>query len=441
MAKIEIQFLVARSSKRKGKSWYWQPSKTLRDAGFESEPLGKDEAAAITAAQTLNRRVEEWRKGASLQQVRDRRIQGTLGSAIERYRRDVIGGKKPDGSPLIARSTAVTYNTGLNYLEAWAGKQPLAYITRQRVAVLRKAMMRPKEEGGIGHHSAHNTLKLGRQLFRFLIDQDEWEQGKNPFESFGLGAPPPRDVIWSPAARELIVETADAAGQPSIALAIVLGYAIGQREADILGLTIPQFVVLPEHKMQPEDYATLSAAAADGLPRGIRVRQNKTKAWVEVPIVGEVRRRVEGAVERAKDRLRLELILDDLRVIAGERVMPGREGQAAAYTDRKGTHRFQMDFATIRARAAESAAENGQPDLAAEIRTLEFRDLRRTCVVYLGELGLEDHLIAAITGHDIDETRRILKVYMPRTTGRAARAIALATAREAKAAQQLEGKR
>ena len=49
----------------------------------------------------------------------------------------------------------------------------------------------------------------------------------------------------------------------------------------------------------------------------------------------------------------------------------------------------------------------------------------------VGELGLEDHLIAAITGHDIDETRRILKVYMPRTTGRAARAIALASVRQA----------
>ena len=73
----------------------------------------------------------------------------------------------------------------------------------------------------------------------------------------------------------------------------------------------------------------------------------------------------------------------------------------------------------------------GEEDLAAELARIQFLDLRRTCVVYLGELGLEDHLIAAITGHDIDETRRILKVYMPRTTGRAARAIALASVRQA----------
>ncbi|MEM9501997.1 MAG: hypothetical protein AAF941_09140, partial [Pseudomonadota bacterium] len=97
-----------------------------------------------------------------------------------------------------------------------------------------------------------------------------------------------------------------------------------------------------------------------------------------------------------------------------------------------GQTRFQRDFAEIRDAAARVAEVEQNAELAAEIRTLQFRDLRRTCVVYLGELGLEDHLIAAITGHDIDETRRILKTYMPRTTGRAARAVALATVRQAK---------
>jgi hypothetical protein len=46
--------------------------------------------------------------------------------------------------------------------------------------------------------------------------------------------------------------------------------------------------------MQPEDYATLAALAPDGVPRGIRVRQLKTKAWIEVPVVGLVRWAVEA---------------------------------------------------------------------------------------------------------------------------------------------------
>jgi hypothetical protein len=56
-------------------------------------------------------------------------------------------------------------------------------------------------------------------------------------------------------------------------------------------------------------------------------------------------------------------------------------------------------------------------------------------MVYLGELGMDAHLIAAVTGHDIDDTQRILKTYMPRTTGRAARAVALASVRQAKEAR------
>jgi hypothetical protein len=429
MAKISIPCLVGRTNKAKVTSWYWQPSKTLRDAGWDPRPLGKNEGAAIAAAQEINREVEEWKRGATVPQVRDRRQDGTLGHAIELYRRDVVKGTKPDGSPRIAPSTAKTYETGLKRLEHWAGKHPLAFITRARVRTLRTGMMSPEAAGGIGHHAAHSTLKIGRQLFAYLIDEDLWEQGKNPFEDFGLGQPGPRDVIWSPPARELIVATADRLGFPSIALAIVLGYAIGQREADILQTVIPQYVVLPAHKMQPEDYATLAAAAPDNIPRGIRIRQNKTGAWIEVPVTGDTRRRLEANIERARAAERLNMILDDTRTEAD---------RVAIYAGTSGQTRFIRDFADVREAAAIAAEQQQQPDLAAEIRTLQFRDLRRTCVVYLGELGLEDHLIAAITGHDIDETRRILKTYMPRTTGRAARAIALVTAREAKDRERRE---
>lgn len=417
MANVRIPYLVARRNKDGSTNYYWQPSATLAAAKWQAQPLGKDEAAAIDAARAINKQVEQWRGGQAQPNIRMRAADGTLARAIADYRRAVIDGRKPDGSPRVAATTAKTYSSALNRLETWGGKYPLPYITRQRVRALRDGMIR----SGLGEHAAHTTLKLGRQLFAWLIDEGRWEQGKNPFESFGMAAPDPRETIWSPGARELIVATADAEGFPSIALAVMLGYAIGQREADILELTIPQWVALPEHKMQPEDYAVLAAAAPDGTPRGIRIRQNKTGAWIEVPVTGTVRRRVEANLARAKAASRFELILDDTR-------------GNAAYAGASGATRFQRDFAALRTKAAEIATINGDIALSEEINRLQFRDLRRTCVVYLGELGLEDHLIAAITGHDIDDTRRILRTYMPRTTGRAARAIALVTAREAKEA-------
>lgn len=415
--KVKIPRLV-----RKGRSFYWQPSKTLLDAGWQARPLGTDEGEAMRIARELNAKVEEWKKGGQvLQPAAPVQQRGTLGQLIALYRRKVVKGTKPDGTPRIAPATAKNYETSLKRLEAWAGKHQLAHITRKRVRVLRDRMLET-----IGHDPAHKTLKVGRQLFAFAIDEDMLEQGRNPFEKFGLAAPPPRDVVWSPMAREETIAAAHATGRPSMALAIMLGFAIGQREADILQLTPQQFVAIPEHKMQPEDYRTLAGMAPDGTPRGIRIRQNKTRAWIEVPVTGEVRAAVEANIARAMDAGILAVILDDTREPLGP------------YAREAGQTRFQRDFGLVRSHAATNARKRADEALAAEIEGIEFRDLRRTCVVYLGELGLDAHLIAAITGHDIDETQRILNTYMPPTTGRAARAIAISAAREAKEAMRKE---
>lgn len=50
---------------------------------------------------------------------------------------------------------------------------------------------------------------------------------------------------------------------------------------------------------------------------------------------------------------------------------------------------------------------------------VQFRDLRRTLVVWLGRIdGLDDSAIAGITGHSIDRVKRILETYGPRDTVR-----------------------
>jgi hypothetical protein len=96
-----------------------------------------------------------------------------------------------------------------------------------------------------------------------------------------------------------------------------------------------------------------------------------------------------------------------------------------------GQRRFIRRFAELRQAAIDARSRPSDNELAAELEQLQFRDFRRTAVVFLGELGIADHLIAAITGHTLDETKKILETYMPRTTGMAARAIALSQARGA----------
>lgn len=428
MANFRVPFLVERKPARGGaSSWYWQPSAALARAGWKPLALGKNFDAALKGAQARNAEVDAWQNGgAVIAQVKKRVATGTIEAGIARYRREVIEGKKPNGQPMIAASTAKTYRTALDRLDRWAGPHPIAFVTRPRVKALKTAMMQDPAKGGIGHHAAHQTLKMGRALWRFLVDEGLAET--NPFEKFGLAAPDPRSVIWSPPAREAMIMAALDANQPSIALAIMLGFAIGQREADLLALTPARYVAIPEHKMQPEDYELLAKLApADGpfagRPSGIRIRQNKTGAWIEVPVVGTVRALLEHTIDRARAAGLIGIILDDTR---GPALYSGPSGQT----------RFQRDFAEIRDWAIAAATSEGEPELATELATLHFADLRRTCVVYLGELGMDAHLIAAVTGHDLDDTQRILKTYMPRTTGRAARAISLAAAREAKEAQR-----
>lgn len=434
MAEIRIPFLVAkRNTAGLVTSWHWQPSATLRKAGWEPMALGADRAKAMQAAETRNAEVEAWKLGgAVVQQVKPRPIAGTFGALLDRYEREELNGAEPDGTAKLAASTIKTYKTSLERLRKWAAKFPLAMVTPARVKALRNAMMAPADKGGIGHHAAHQTLKMGRVVMAFAESEDLIAKGSNPFGRFNLGAPPPRAVVWSPAAREAMIITAYDQGQPSIALGIMLGFAIGQREQDIIALIHRRYKPIPQHEVQPEDWRTLCAIAPDGVPRAIEVHQQKTGAWVKVPVVGLVRWAIESAIATARAAGAITILVDDTRQDPA-RDPRHRKGQNFA-DGLAGQARFQRDFAEIREWAIAAAQFDGDEELAEELATLEFRDLRRTCVVYLGELGLEDHLIAAITGHDIDETRKILKTYMPRTTGRAARAIALASVREAREA-------
>jgi Phage integrase family len=54
---------------------------------------------------------------------------------------------------------------------------------------------------------------------------------------------------------------------------------------------------------------------------------------------------------------------------------------------------------------------------------LQFRDLRRTSVVRLAEAGCSVPEIAAISGHAINRTAKILEVYLPRNSTMARHAI------------------
>jgi hypothetical protein len=302
-------------------------------------------------------------------------------------------------------------------------------ITRKNVRTLRDSLMAPDKDGRVRHTAAHATLRVLRTLLKYAVDEEVIPE--NPAQSFALSAPAPRHQVAGPEARDALLLAADAAGEPNMGLAMLLGWKTAQREGDLLKMLQTQYVEIPPYKMDPEVHAALAALAADGRVMGIRVRQGKTNRWVEVPVVAGERERIEAAIAAAR-AIGLTTILFNEQDRA-----PWTSGDAKERRTRQAY--FQRRFADHRATAAALATKAGNDLLAAELVDLQFRDFRRTCVVALGELGLADQLIAAITGHSLDETKRILEVYMPRTTGMAARAIMLSAERDARATRQSEG--
>lgn len=442
MAKIEIPGLVI---KRRGKKTYhyWQPSATLKKAGWLSVPLGTDPRAAQRAAEQQNDKVEQWRSGGAAPRTVKKFIKGgTVDQLIARYITDKFPGH--------AESTRKEYRSKLNIIQRWAGSEQVSHIDRARVRKLKEVLLRPDKTGEVKLHRAAGTMRVLKTLFEFGIDAGFLpEDTRNPASNHNMPSAPSRDQIWSPAAIEAVTAAALDEGQPGLALGIRLGLEIGQRQADILKLIINRWVEIPRHKLNPDDWDALAEPGADGQPSvwGVRLRQGKTNRWIEIAVVGQTRRLMEAAIADAKAR-GTTVILHEMAIPIDFRDVTQFERHLArAYQHETGRFatpeqieqmvadglvprpwtetRFQRAFARTRDAAAETARKDGDEELAAELETLQYRDFRRTAVVSLGELGIEDQLIAAITGHQLDHTKKILETYMPRTTKMAGRAIAL----------------
>jgi integrase len=398
MAKITIPCLVGRTNKAKVTSWYWQPSKTLAKAGWPAKPLGKDFTAAVAAAQKINEEVEAWRTGgARPRHVRPRTERATFGALIERYRRERIEGKKPDGRPLLRDKTAAVYETSLVRLQEWAGKYPVDYITPLRVAALRDATARPVEKGGLGHAAAFNLLRQLRQVMEFAESVELIPRGSNPARAFNLGAPPPRRMIWEADDEAAFIAAAYALGRPSMALAIELAIYTGQREADLLAMTEAQIATID--LFDPVLAARL--ANKDGQVKGWCFSQGKTSTdyvdvQMQIPLEPAILARVEAAIRtnRAKDRA----------------ATPPRLLTHVLVDDTTGKPMKQRHFITLYrkviAHAVEATGRTGMKDLV-------WHDLRRTRVVRLRRRNMPKEMIAAITGHSLQAINEMLKVYGP----------------------------
>jgi len=415
MAKITIPGLVPKKT-AKGISWYWQPSATLKKAGWKSLPLGMDEGAAIRAARARNDEIAAWRAGnATPADVKRIEKRHTVDAVITEY--------KAARLPRLAEKTQTEYLSKLKVISRWAGSERMDAITLDNIKQFRDVLYAPRK-GVVRATSAFNTLKVMRALWSWALNNEHI--ASNPAaKDLDISTPAPRQQFASALARQALTDAAIAMGRPNMAAAMILAWSIGQREEDLLKLLQTRYDEIQLFEADdPAVYARLASREPDGRVMGVRLRQGKTNLWVGVPVTGDARAQMDVAIAAARAKGLTTILFDEDRE------------QTWTATDRKERAirqmYFQRAFSAIRAHAAETQRKAGDVELAAEIEDLQFRDFRRTCVVIMGQRGLPDHLISAITGHQLETVKKILETYLPRTTGMAMLAVDLTNERAPK---------
>lgn len=418
MAKFTIEFLRKKKTAG-GIRFYWEPSATLKKAGWKALSLGTDEEAAIRAARARNKEVDAWREGSAAPgDVKKIEKRHTVSSIIALYKEQRVAKHK--------EKTQVEYLSKLKVIERWAGDERMDAITLDNIKAFRDALYAPRKNGEVKATTAFNTLKILRALWSWA-HANEHITNNPAAKDLDISTPAPRQQFAGALARQALIDVAVDTGRPNMAAAIIIAYTIGQREEDLLKLPQNRYdEIQPFEADDPAVYDRLVAREPDGRLFGVRVRQGKTDRWVGVPVIGDARVHLEAGILAARAKGLTTILFDEARE---------QTWTAPDKLDRRTRQMyFQRAFSAVRTETVARLRKAGDDELAAEVADLQFRDLRRTCVVMMGERGIPDHLIAAITGHQLETVKKILEVYLPRTTGMAMLAVDLAAARAPKQA-------
>jgi integrase len=198
-------------------------------------------------------------------------------------------------------------------------------------------------------------MKWLRYLFNFALRYQLADQ--NPTLAVRIKHPSAREALWSTEQIRAVITKAHTEGRPCIALAVQIAHATALREADVLALKWGQF---------------------DG--ERLVLRQGKTGRDIACPLSAETVAMIEQCRQGTIP-------------LATAPIIRGPHGRA--YLKDNFTHRFR-DIC----RAA------GIPD------ELQFRDLRRTTATELAAAGSTAAEIAAVTGHSIGRSQKILDTYV-----------------------------
>lgn len=385
----QIQFLHPHRMADGRTSWHWKPSPRLRKAGWTNQALGITEGRRasgeiVAEATAWNDKLAAWEQGTAAvagAQPAPRKWRFcdlvTAYRASEHFRQEI----KP--------ATRKEYESRIRQLEYWAedGKLFLAEITPELVEDLKKELLAsPEGAPAASKFKCAAMLRVLRILMRFAVK--ERAIGNDPTRDVPIPTPPSRSakLAW-PSVRTIAEECRDTLA----ARALRIGFWSMQRREDLRQFNLFQWQEL--HGADPRDLPAL--VNARGQVWGFRLQPNKTETttarWVDCPMPPWLHAEIEQAF---KDSQWLFPHPQD-----PAKPIPGH---------------------LLRRRVKPVLVAGGFP-------THQLRDLRRSGMSGVKDLGAMKSDVFAISGHPLDgQQRTMADVYMPPDTMAACRAIAAA---------------
>lgn len=400
--------------------YHWKPTPRMRRAGWANLDCGTDRAIAIQLAEARNAEIAAWDAGLAdgighnggpvMADLRPRTMR-ELADAYKKSHHFRI-----DLSPKTQR----LYRHSIEKLMQWTddGSIPVAGITREACLNLREHLV------NIGQKSAAaNTLRVLRLLLQYGVDRAVISV--NPALKMKIPESDMRSHVIRPEAIELLDLAAQVMNWPSVRLIMMVGFWTMQREADLLSFQRKHWQILPKHHVPAQTRAQLADRNGD-----VWGFLNKTQQKTDEPIGAAVPPAVRDLIHR-------HIAENNARAVPSIVLFPD-DRMGKAYSDKQ----FQRRFATIRMLAWYGAILRKDWRLAVNIRRCEFRDFRRTGMSFFAGLGIAIPDIAAISGHSIDYTQRIIAVYVPKNLRFAISGLAEAITRAAERTiieERLEG--
>ena len=319
---------------------------------------------------------------------------GTVAAMIDAYKASsLFKSKKP--------TTRKTYAGTLNYIRECMGDMAVTSITPERVQSIKDALQdEPSKANAV---LTMLSIMLKREVRANRVPHNAAANpGKLPVA--------PRTQIWSYEAEDRYV----AAFRLSLKLLFMLMLYTLQRLSDCLAMTKRQVIEREERKLEIVDGEVRDTAR---LRLYIVLEQSKTGALMAIP----VHDRLEPLLrERMAQRITRQVKQPDGTTKEVECPYLVASPQGHQWLKRNASRAWDHDVALADKKlAAELTAAGLSPaDIAERVgrQRQQRRDLRRTGIVRLAELGASTPQIAAISGHEIDYCQRIIDTYLPRRT-------------------------